>query len=359
MEINNIERRLYKNYRNHPNSSETSQSLYGSNFEQVEQQYIAIYESYFNNLLINLITYKNAPITFDGRFCEWCLRKFGFCRIGGTDKDNIFVLENGNDALPDAGMFGHLMDKATIQNPFNSDDELDKLQQINRFNLKKMKDKQEGYVTLSNKYNYYFANFGTVGTDFALTQRTAYTLAHIKATEVFNMNQMKVPFVAFTKDKNLTAQNIWEGINAGLPLVVIDKELGDLDSVIKVADLNIPNFLPELKDQWNNELSEMLTMLGINNVGVDKKERLVKSEVDANSQLIEASGNIYLDARNNQLALINEVFGTNIKAVFNQEAYMQLVQLMTDTRTDIHQIEDEEDKAGDRQADKIVGDNHG
>ena len=351
MEINNIERRLYKNFRNtHPSSSQTSQSLYGSNFEAVEQAYIDIYEAYLNNLLVNLITYKNAPITFDGRFCEWCLRQFGFCRVGGIDKENIFVLEDNGaqNKLPGLGMFGYLVDQAQIANPFKKGETLC---QITRFNVNDAKD---GFVTLANKYNYYFGGFGSTFSDVQLVHRTALTLAHIKATELFNIDQMKIPFIGFSKNKNLTAANVWEGINAGLPFVNVDEDAGDLNNIIKMADLNIPNFLPDLKDQWNNELSEMLTMLGINNVGVDKKERLVKSEVDANSQLIEASGNIYLDARNEQLALINHVFGTNIKAEFNQEAYTELVQLMTDTRTDIHQIEDEEDKVGDHQAKQIV-----
>ena len=67
-------------------------------------------------------------------------------------------------------------------------------------------------------------------------------------------------------------------------------------------------------------------------------------------QLIEASGNIYLDARNNQFELLNEVFGTNIKAVFNQDAYNQLVsltkqkdELESDFDNDIKHDEEESD----------------
>ena len=88
-------------------------------------------------------------------------------------------------------------------------------------------------------------------------------------------------------------------------------------------------------------MSEMLTMLGINNVGVDKKERLLANEVDANSQLIEASGNIYLDARNNQLQMLNYVLGTNIKAKFNQDAYNALVSL-TREKKDLEEDFDED-----------------
>lgn len=340
MELQNMERRLYKNFRK-DESTQSKETNYGTNFFQVEKQYLNIYQDYLQNLLINLISYQNTPVTFDGRFCEWCLRTFGYCRIGGDDSNNIFVLEpENNTVLPETGKFGFMIDKQEINSPFNHEE----LHQITRFNVK---DLDRGYITLANKYNYYFGTLGQNFSDMELINRTAQSLAYIKATEIFNLQQMHVPYIGFSKNKNLTALNVWKQINNAMPFINVGDDVDDLDSVVKLANLNIPNFLADLKQQWNNELSEMLTMLGINNVGVDKRERLVKDEVDANSQLIEASGNIYLDARNSQLELLNHVLGTNIKAVFNQAAYKQLVQLMTDTRTDIHAIEDSEDRTGD------------
>lgn len=68
-------------------------------------------------------------------------------------------------------------------------------------------------------------------------------------------------------------------------------------------------------------------MLGINTVGIDKKERLVAMEAAANAQLTEASANVYLQARNQQLEILNAVLGTHITAAFNQQAFQQLVKL--------------------------------
>ena len=68
-------------------------------------------------------------------------------------------------------------------------------------------------------------------------------------------------------------------------------------------------------------------MIGVSTVGVEKKERLVASEAVANAQLTEASANVYLQARNQQLELLNAVLGTEIKATFNQQAYEKLVKL--------------------------------
>ena len=80
-------------------------------------------------------------------------------------------------------------------------------------------------------------------------------------------------------------------------------------------------------------------MVGINTTGIDKKERLVANEANANAQLTEASANIYLTARNKQFELINKVVGTNIKAVLNQESVENLLKLKDDTNKAIDKAE--------------------
>lgn len=56
-------------------------------------------------------------------------------------------------------------------------------------------------------------------------------------------------------------------------------------------------------------------------------------EAEANAQLTEASANVYLQARNQQLEILNAVLGTNIEAVFNQQAFQQLVKLQNAQNT--------------------------
>lgn len=330
-DLSAMERRVMKLARRGSNKTDTFTSRYGGNFEIVEREYYNIYYDYLVNLIINLIKYKNAPLTLDGRFLEYNLRCFGYCRVGGTDKENVFVLKNNKQPSNfDTTQLGFLADATSVKNPFNPV-EFEELNHIERTNFQEL---DKGYITISNKFSYYLSGVASMFTDFKLIDRTAMTLAKIKATEVFNLNQMKVPYVVFTKNKNLTGVNIWEEINQGLPVIEVDAEASrNINEFIQVANLNVPNFLPVLKDAWNNEIDEMLTMLGINNVGVDKKERLVANEANSNSQLIEASGNIYLEARNEQLELLNRVLGTQIHAEFNQESYQALVSLKNNDPT--------------------------
>ena len=56
-----------------------------------------------------------------------------------------------------------------------------------------------------------------------------------------------------------------------------------------------------------------MTFLGVNNANMDKRERLVTNEVEANNQQVQASEDVMLKARERACKLINKMFGTNIK----------------------------------------------
>lgn len=323
MRIDKVERRLYKIHRNE-SRKDTDENLYGDNFATMEQDYYNIYVDYFTNLVLNLITYENAPDTLDERFLEFNLRYYGYARVGGVDKDNVFVLGQNQNGEYGLNALGSLIDQSTIPNPFAVDDSTQELPYLTRMNYQ---GKNDGYVTICNKYNYYMAGLMTTFTDMQLVDRVSKSLAKIKASEMRNIDLMKQQFIGLTKNKNLTANQVFQQIQEGKSFIGVDSDLGDITSILDVTDFNIRDYLPSLKTAWNNEVSELLTMLGIDTVGVDKKERLVAQEAAANAQLTEASANVYLQARNQQLEILNHVLGTEIEATFNQQAFQQLVKL--------------------------------
>lgn len=323
MRIDKVEQRLYKIHRNETRK-DTDENLYGDNFATMEQDYYNIYVDYFTNLVLNLITYENAPDTLDERFLEFNLRYYGYARVGGVDKDNVFVLGQNQNGEYGLNALGSLIDQSTIPNPFAVDDRTQELPYLTRMNYQ---DKNDGYVTICNKYNYYMAGLMTTFTDMQLVDRVSKSLAKIKASEMRNIDLMKQQFIGLTKNKNLTANQVFQQIQEGKSFIGVDSDLGDITSILDVTDFNIQDYLPSLKTAWNNEVSELLTMLGIDTVGVDKKERLVAQEAAANAQLTEASANVYLQARNQQLEILNHVLGTKIEATFNQQAFQQLVKL--------------------------------
>ena len=341
MELNEVEKMAYAKKRNFINKSQAKnaqfiregtnyrENRFGSKYAQIEQEYTMIYRDYFYNLLLNLITYENAPVTFDEKFCEYLLRTTGYCRVAGTDPLNVYVVDYYDKPIqtPSIGGVGWVYDTDTNQQVKKLDGTDQNLRQITRINFMDIIEKNgEGYVMMTNKYNGYMPMLSNWN-DFKLADRVAKTLGTIKATQTYNLLQMKTPYVTYGTKGDLTGKNLYEELVEGIPMIEIEESVGDVKSKIGTIDLNVPNYLPSLKDAFNNEFDEFLTMVGINSVGIDKKERLVANEANSNAQLIEASANIYLDARNSQLELLNAVLGTDIKAVLNQESAKQLLQL--------------------------------
>ena len=59
-------------------------------------------------------------------------------------------------------------------------------------------------------------------------------------------------------------------------------------------------------------LNEVFTDLGINNANMDKRERMVANEVEANNEQVKACEDVMLKARQQACKEINRIFGTNI-----------------------------------------------
>ena len=94
----------------------------------------------------------------------------------------------------------------------------------------------------------------------------------------------------------------------------------DLDttglSVLKTDAPYVADKLYQLKTQiWN----EALTYLGISNLNVQKKERLVSDEVMRNMGGVIASRYSRLNARRQACEQINEMFGLNIEVDYRED----------------------------------------
>ena len=82
--------------------------------------------------------------------------------------------------------------------------------------------------------------------------------------------------------------------------------------MISVMDLKPPVVFPQLQVQKHMILNEVFTDLGVNNANMDKKERMVANEVEANNEQVKACEDVMLKARQEACKQINRIFGTNI-----------------------------------------------
>ena len=136
-------------------------------------------------------------------------------------------------------------------------------------------------------------------------------LAESERTADVNVKACKTPFIFACDDKDvLSFKQIFAKVDGNEPAIYADRGL-NLDSmqVFQTGVKFLGNDLQKYKHTVENEL---LTFLGVNNVPVDKKERLITSEAESNDDLIESFCDIQLEAREKACEEINRMFGLTV-----------------------------------------------
>lgn len=133
-----------------------------------------------------------------------------------------------------------------------------------------------------------------------------------------NVNAQKTPtLLQGTEKQRLTLLNLYKEFEGNAPFIFGDKNL-DLNA-LKVLQTNAPyvaDKIYQLKTQiWN----EALTYLGISNINIQKKERLITDEVTRNQGGTIASRYSRLESRRQAVDKINKMFGTNIEVNYRED----------------------------------------
>lgn len=136
-----------------------------------------------------------------------------------------------------------------------------------------------------------------------------------------NSNAQKTPVLVRASEKQrLTMLNLYKEFDGNAPFIFGDKNLDMNDlTVLKTDAPFVADKIYELKTQiWN----EALTYLGISNVNIMKKERLVSDEVIRNQGGTIANRYSRLDSRRQAVEKINKMFGTNIEVNYREDFQM-------------------------------------
>ena len=254
------------------------------------------YEQYFNRLMelsISMFEWKNLPSTCDDRYLELALFMNGSAVFFQDDILEDYV------AL-DVICSGRL---DVYGNPVLR-------RAYSRYNNYQKLLKGNNSVIIWN--NYLRTNSVL---DVEMFAKRLYNLDRIIDV---NANAQKTPvLIKCDETQRLTMLNVYKEYDGNSPVIFGDKALNSngLD-VLSTGAPYVADKLYTLKTQiWN----EALTYLGISNINIQKKERLITDEVTRNQGGTIASRYSRLESRRKAVRKINEMFGLNIEVNYRED----------------------------------------
>lgn len=255
----------------------------------------ATYVQYYNRLMelsMSMFEWKNLPDTVDERYLELGLFSSG-CMV--FFKDDVI---------------GELALNMTYQGGFDIYGEPTRRRAYSRYNqFQTTLDKDNSVIIWNNMLR----------TNSALdVQMFAYRLYNLDRIVDINANAQKTPVLITCDEKQkLTMKNLYMQYEGNYPVIFGDSNL-DIKSlsVLKTDAPFVGDKIYDLKVKiWN----EALTYLGISNINITKKERMITDEVIRNQGGTIASRYSRLESRRRAVKKINKMFGLNITVDYRED----------------------------------------
>lgn len=252
------------------------------------------YMQHYNHLTelsLSMFDWQNLPETIDARFLELCLYSDGMC---------VFFEDEVLGYLAIQCMIGGHLNVYRIPNERRA-------YAPNGYN--KQLDASNSVIIFNN-----FLHTNSM-LDVEIFAKRLYNLD--RAIEV-NANAQKTPILIMCEDtQRLTLENLYMQYEGNTPVIYGNKNLNPENfKVLQTGAPYVADKLYELKTQiWN----EALTYLGISNINVVKKERMITDEVTRNQGGTVASRYSRLESRRQACKQINQMFGLNIWVDYRED----------------------------------------
>ena len=266
-----------------------------TNFEKSLSLNMKSYFEYLDRLTelaISMFEWKNLPEQIDERFLELTLF---------TDGQAVF--------FKDEALEEYLALQVATNGGFN----------VYRIPLSRRAYAVNGYQKVLNINDSVIIYNNMIRKNSVRTVKLyAERLANLDRIIDVNANAQKTPvLIQGTDQQKLTLQNVYKEYDGNAPVIF---GYSDLDlkgfAVLKTDAPYVSDKLYQLKTQlWN----ECLTYLGISNLNIQKKERLVADEVVRNQGGTIASRYSRLNARRQACEKINKMFGLEIEVDYRED----------------------------------------
>lgn len=257
-------------------------------------QNIRTYDYYFmrlSNIAVSIFEWKNLPETVDARFLEMSIFRNGMCLFF---EDPVI----GYLALPCAiGGKLNVYNIPTMRRAFAAN------------GYYAMRDESNSVII----YHNYFHDVPTWDVEM-FAQR----LAEYQRTIDVNVGAQKTPvLLACDDDQKASVENAYLSYSGNTPVIVANKAMNpNMITVLKTDAPFVADAIEELRVMvWNDAMS----YLGVSNVNVTKKERLITDEVQRNMGGVLASRNSPLQMRRQAADEINKMFNLNIEVDYRED----------------------------------------
>ena len=257
--------------------------------------YIQYYD-HLTELSISMFEWRNLPDTVDPRFLE------------------LTLFSNGMAVFFKDEVEGYLALQCAISGPLD----------VYRIPIKRRAYAVNGYNReLDNKNSVIVFNNMLHKNSMLDVRMFARELYNLDRAISVNANAQKTPIlIRCTENERLSLENVYMNYDGNKPVIYADKQLNpNALTVLKTDAPYVADKLYTLKTQkWN----EALTYLGISNVNITKRERLITDEVTRNQGGTIASRYSRLESRRNACKQINKMFGLNIQCDYRED-YQEIV----------------------------------
>lgn len=136
-----------------------------------------------------------------------------------------------------------------------------------------------------------------------------------------NANAQKTPLMILCDERTrLTMENLYQKYEGNAPFIFGSSRNSDLSvTSIQAMNTQAPYLADKLYQLKANIWNEALTFLGISNISITKKERMISDEVNRMQGGVLASRYSATEARKQACEEINNMFGLNIDVEFRQD----------------------------------------
>lgn len=252
------------------------------------------YQNRFRRICLSMFEWVNLPKTMDARYLEECLffngqatllfdKKYGFIntKCAGSGYVNIYGLPNKFNCFSYG--YNSMRELYVGKNPM------------------KETDKDKECILVMNNYD----RTPTAGS----MDLFAWRLYLAQRTCDVNISGQRFPVMIVGDEKQrLMLENLYNQYNGNQPFIFGNKNQLS-DDMLKAIRTDSPYIADKIIDYKKEIWNEALTYLGIQNISIQKKERLTENESSENNELVNLNLQAMLVPRLEACRKFNEKYG--------------------------------------------------